>query len=185
MTDPLLDKLAERSDYARRLIQEQHGTASPEPEPERAYEPPEPPPAEETLAQRLLRGRIESAKQGWHQSGPVPFGYVREGHSKTRGRRKLVPCPTRAPILRAIYSRYLQPNESCKSLMAWLETAHPEYKWSLAKIAWILKNRTYLGEVHFGPVGWHKGQHAALVSPNVFDKVQKKLREKRCRPGAQ
>jgi len=59
------------------------------------------------LIEKSRRGMEESASQGWHTGGPVPYGYRLEQHPhpnphKAReGKKKhrIVPDPTRAPIV--------------------------------------------------------------------------------------
>jgi hypothetical protein len=42
-------------------------------------------------------------------------------------------------------------------------------------LAYFLKNRVYLGEVHHGGK-WFKGEHEAIVDPQTFERVQALLR---------
>src|SRR2546422_8919742 len=62
----------------------------------------------EILAQDVRRGQKENASRGFYNGGPPPFGFAIERIS-THGvsRRKLMPDPATAPIVRQIYDLYL------------------------------------------------------------------------------
>lgn len=124
----------------------------------------EPDPA---LSARLLRGRLEGARSGKHQSGPAPYGYERD-----RG-RFLVVCEREAELVRfmfRVYPKVRSLRRLAEMLAKW--RTRQGKRWSRAGIAWILGNETYLGKVHFGPVRVAEGTHDALVSPIVFNVVQ-------------
>lgn len=146
------------------------------------------------VARRLLRGREAGARLGKHQSGTAPFGYVRDYSARRRG-EKGIPLriePAEAEIVRAIFALYLRLC-SMKRVIERLNASGARTRrgkeWSRAGIAWILKNETYLGRVHFGAIR-ARGEHEALVDPRTFARVQKLIRRNdkrgraRRRPGA-
>lgn len=97
-----------------------------------------------TVTQRLYKGREEGAKAGYHQSGPAPYGYRRELVGKKPPRRvRLVIRPDEAELVRELFKRYLRC-KSVRRLVEWLEshgkTTRRGKSWSLAGVAWILKN---------------------------------------------
>ena len=49
-------------------------------------------------------------------------------------------------------------------------------------LAYFLKNRIYLGETHHGGK-WFKGEHAAILDRQTFDRVQQLLKENNVRRG--
>lgn len=133
----------------------------------------------ETVSERLLRGRVNSAKKGYHQTGPAPYGYRRDYSSHPASPPILVPEPEEALVVRECFRYYLRLR-SMKRLVAHLNgqglRTRRGKEWSRAGIAWILKNETYLGRVHFGDVR-ASGKHQALVSPIIFNKVQVLIRK--------
>lgn len=146
---------------------------APEVEPER---PPEEPKTPNAIALRLLRGREAGARAGRVQSGPCPFGYRRDysRRNKRVGAPILVVHEPEAEIVRLIFREYLRLR-SMKKLIKLLEDlghgSRRGKRWSRAGIAWILKNDTYRGRVHFGAIRT-RGEHEAIVAPIVFNKAQ-------------
>lgn len=138
-----------------------------------------------SVAERLLLGRRECAKAGKHQSGPAPFGYMRDYTDRKRDGVRLKFHPDEAPVVRVIFKEYLR-RKSMKRLIIFLEKqgirTRRGKQWSRAGLSWILKNETYLGRVHFGNIR-AKGQHAPIVSPIIFNKVQKLIKKNNKRGG--
>lgn len=122
---------------------------------------------------RLLSGRIAGARRGYHQSGPAPYGYMRERQDRANGTRGpvLTLHPQEAPIVRFIFRRYIQRRSIarvCSELQAMGVKTRRGRKWSRAGIAWIIKSETYLGIVTFGPVR-ARGKHPRLVTPIAYN----------------
>lgn len=141
--------------------------------------------AQLTVAERLLRGREAGARAGMHQSGPAPYGYLRDySERKARGVRLRI-HPEEAEVVRTIFKEYLR-RKSIKRLIEFLDaqglTTRRFKQWSRPSVAWILKNETYLGRVHFGRIR-AKGKHPAIISPITFNKVQALLRKNNKRGG--
>jgi hypothetical protein len=132
------------------------------------------------ITERLLRGREAGARQGKHQSGTSPYGYFRDYSTRSRGRG--VPLrvhPAEAEVIRTIFRLYLK----LRSMKRVVETLNGEgyrtrrgKEWSRAGIAWILKNETYVGRVHFGSIR-SKGEHEAIVPAAAFNRIQKLIRK--------
>ena len=138
------------------------------------------------IAERLLRGREAGARAGKHQSGPAPFGYRRDYSRRHSDGVLLVPDEAECEIVQLIFREYLRLR-SMKRLIKLLDErgyrTRRGKRWSRAGVSWILKNDTYVGRVHFGEIRV-KGQHESIISPIVFNKVQKLIRQnnKRNRP---
>ena len=132
------------------------------------------------VTRRLLRGRENGAREGKHQSGTAPFGYVRDYESRGRGRG--VPLKlhsTEAEVVRSIFDLYLRMR-SMKRVVEHLNAngvrTRRSKEWSRAGIAWMLKNETYIGRVHFGSIR-AKGRHEPIVSASVFQRIQRLIRK--------
>jgi hypothetical protein len=144
------------------------------------WTPRAPRPADPGVTARLLRGRENGARQGKHQSGTAPYGYVRD--YTARGRRRGVPLkiePLEAEVIRTIFRSYAKLR-SMKRVVEELNAAGMSTRrgkqWSRAGIAWILKNETYIGRVHFGSIR-ARGEHEAIVAPAAFQRIQVLIRK--------
>ena len=94
---------------------------------------------------------------------------------------------TRAPLGYSVISGVLEPNEQASKVHSLFKTfLEKDYSLnSLAKhyglsvngLKKVLSNRTYLGEIKFAGK-LNKGTHTALISPEIFYAVQRKLKEK-------
>jgi site-specific DNA recombinase len=131
-----------------------------------------------TLAERLLRGREAGARAGKHQSGPAPYGYRRDYQARSSDGVLLKIDEIESEVVRFIFREYLRVR-SMKRLIELLEERRCRTRrgkrWSRAGVSWILKNDTYVGRVHFGEIRT-RGRHIPIVSPIIFNKVQKLIR---------
>lgn len=138
-----------------------------------------------SVAERLLRGREAGARAGKHQSGPAPYGYIRDYTDRNSQGVRLQIHPEEANVVRTIFKEYLR-RRSMKKLIEHLDSqglrTRRKKRWSRAGVSWILKNETYLGRVHFGSIR-AKGQHPPIISPIIFNKVQKLIRKNNKRGG--
>lgn len=138
-----------------------------------------------TVAERLLRGREAGARAGKHQSGPAPYGYVRDYSERAEHGVRLAIEPDEAEVVRLIFREYLR-RKSMKKLIEYLtKMGHRTRRgkqWSRAGVSWVLKNETYLGRVHFGRIR-ARGLHQAIISRIVFNKVQKLMAKNNKRGG--
>lgn len=129
--------------------------------------------AEVTLrAHQMALGRRKAAHEGRHQ-GPCPFGYKRLYPS-----RLMVPEEPGATAVKEVFRLYLKLS-SMKRLIGVLadQGSLPRRgsEWSRAGISYVLKNRTYLGEVSYDEI-WRPGVHEPLVLRCTFGKVQAMLK---------
>ena len=134
---------------------------------------------ERELSSERVRDKIAaSRRKGKWTGGTVPLGY--EGKDK-----KLVVNKSEAETVRIIFDLYLEL-KSFSKLVAELDrrgivtkrrdTKVTKYQggipFSYGPLAYFLKNRVYLGEVHHGGK-WFKGEHDAIIDRATFDRVQK------------
>src|SRR6266849_9812016 len=136
---------------------------------------------ERELSSERVRDKIAASRRKGKWTGrTVPLGY--EGKDK-----KLVINKSEAETVRAIFRLYLEL-KSFSKLVAELDrrgivtkqrnTKLAKYNggipFTYGPLAYFLKNRVYLGEVHHGGK-WFKGEHEAIIDRATFDRVQKLL----------
>ena len=137
---------------------------------------------ERELSSERVRDKVAaSRKKGKWTGGGIPLGYDTKD-------KKLVVNQTEAETVRFIYRRYLdlkclrrlkveldekkivskrRPNSSGRNRGGVRLTYGP--------LAYLLKNRTYLGEMgHKGK--WFTGEHAAIIDPALFAAAQELLK---------
>lgn len=122
------------------------------------------------MTERLDGGRRTRASQGKKASGAMPYGYKQDGEA-------IVPDPITAPIVKRIFSEYLSAGSLGrlkKSLDADGITNERKKPFTRASLAYILNNRFYVGEVTYGEV-ITEGAHKAIISKNMFGRVQNSL----------
>jgi len=133
---------------------------------------------ERELSSERVRDKIAaSRRKGKWTGGTVPLGY--DGKDK-----KLVVNNSEAETVRAIFRLYLEL-KSFSKLVAELDrrgivtkqrnTKVAKYNggipFTYGPLAYFLKNRIYLGEVHHGGK-WFKGEHEAIIDRATFEEVQ-------------
>ncbi len=134
----------------------------------------------EVTGERIRDKVAASKKKGIWVGGVVPLGYrVVE--------RKLVVDEVEAETVRFIFRRYLELG----SLGALIDDLHEKgfvtrvrtlatgrnvggVPFMRGPLAYLLKNRMYLGEINHGPNSY-PGEHPAIVDRNIFDAVQARL----------
>jgi DNA invertase Pin-like site-specific DNA recombinase len=136
---------------------------------------------ERELSSERVRDKVAaSRKKGKWMGGSVPLGYVSKD-------KKLIINQNEAKTVRMIFSRYLALR-SFQKLVDELnqkgsvsKTREVKRKMSggipftYGPLAYLLKNRTYLGETgHKG--AWFPGEHEAIVDREVFEQVQQLLK---------
>jgi site-specific DNA recombinase len=138
---------------------------------------------ERELASERVRDKVAaSRKKGKWTGGVVPLGYdVKD--------RKLVINATEAKTVRYIFKRYLEL-KSFRSLIADLDskgivtkqrtlangTTIGGARFTYGPLAYLLKNRTYLGETSHGDE-WFPGEHHPILEDRLFQSVQDQLAE--------
>ena len=136
---------------------------------------------ERELSSERVRDKVAaSRKKGKWMGGSVPLGYDRK-------EKKLVINPAEAKTVRKIFERYLAL-KSLQKLADELRSGSVVTKkravsgkvvgsipFTHGPLAYLLKNRTYLGESgHKG--AWFPGEHEPIVDNGTFEKVQALLK---------
>lgn len=137
---------------------------------------------ERELSSERVRDKVAaSRKKGKWTGGGIPLGYDTKD-------KKLIVNAKEAESVRFIYRRYLDL-KCLRLLKAELDQKgivskrrtnasgrQPGgIKFTYGPLAYLLKNRTYLGEMgHKG--AWFDGEHAAIVEPALFNAVQDLLK---------
>src|SRR5260370_39592856 len=136
---------------------------------------------ERELSSERVRDKIAaSRRKGKWTGGTVPLGYDARD-------KKFVVNKTEAETVRTIFRLYLEL-KSFSNLVAELdrrgivtkrrETKVAKYTGAIpftyGPLAYFLKNRIYLGEVHHGGK-WFEGEHEAVFDRAAFDRVPKLL----------
>ena len=137
---------------------------------------------ERELASERVRDKVAaSRKKGKWTGGSVPLGYDAKN-------KKLVVNKGEAETVRTIFRLYLDL-KSFGRLVAELDrrkivtkrrkTKVAKYQggipFTYGPLAYFLKNRIYIGEMHHGGK-WFKGEHPAILDRETFDSVQNLLK---------
>jgi site-specific DNA recombinase len=137
---------------------------------------------ERELASERVRDKVAaSRKKGKWTGGTVPLGYDTIN-------KKLVINESEAESVRTIFRRYLEL-KSFSRLVADLDkrgivtkrrsTKFQKYQggipFTYGPLAYLLKNRIYLGEMHHGGK-WFKGEHEPFLDRQTFERVQALLK---------
>jgi site-specific DNA recombinase len=137
---------------------------------------------ERELSSERVRDKIAaSRRKGKWTGGTVPLGYDARD-------KKLIVNKTEAETVRAIFRLYIEL-KSFGRLVAELDrrgivtkrraTKVPKYNggipFTYGPLAYLLKNRVYIGEVHHGGK-WFKGEQRAILDRQIFEQVQALLK---------
>jgi site-specific DNA recombinase len=140
---------------------------------------------ERELASERVRDKVAaSRKKGKWTGGTVPLGYDARD-------KKLVINKAEAETVRTIFRLYLEL-KSFGKLVAELDrrkivtkrrdTKVTKYTggipFTYGPLAYFLKNRIYVGEMHHGGK-WFKGEHQAVLDRHTFERVQDLLKSNR------
>jgi len=136
---------------------------------------------ERELASERVRDKIAaSRKKGKWTGGSIPLGYDVKS-------KKLVVNATEAKIVRMIFARYLALKSFQKLVDELNEKGILTKKRQVASktlggipftygpLAYLLKNRTYLGQTHYKDQ-WFAGEHEAIILQGIFEQVQQLLK---------
>ena len=146
------------------------------------------------LSQDTIRGLRENASRGFYNGTP-PFGYqlkkVKEG---TAERSKLEINETQAPIIKSIFTMYLEGKgikEIAKTLNSQGHKTNKKKAWYNSSISYILKNEVYMGTLLYGRRSRNnrfnqkkdiirvEDSHPAIIDKETFVKVQELTRLRR------
>lgn len=140
---------------------------------------------ERELASERVRDKVAaSRRKGKWTGGTVPLGYEAQN-------KKLVINPKEAETVRTIFKQYLalksfsllvQDLDRRGIVTKRRDTKVPKYRggipFTYGPLAHVLKNRTYLGEVHHGGK-WYPAEHKPILEQKTYDQVQALLAENR------
>ena len=144
----------------------------------------------ENLAQEVVRGMREAASRGFFLGSISPFGYKRvKVNDGGKERPTLEVDPATAPVVREVFEKSLRGSglkEICKELTDRGVTNRGK-RWYKGTLHYVLRNEAYTGTAVWGRTS--KGEKAqdpvrvegawpALVSRELFDAVQKAMRER-------
>ena len=136
---------------------------------------------ERELSSERVRDKVAaSRKKGKWTGGGIPLGY------DTKDKKLIVHQPE-AESVRYIYRRYLElkclrrltADLNEKGIVSKQRTSSSGrdtggIRFTYGPLAYLLKNRTYLGEMgHKG--SWFPGEHEAIIDPALFNAVQELL----------
>jgi len=132
------------------------------------------------LALEVRKGMCTRAEAGYFVNGRPPPGYSYPSRVRSKAERRQMIAPDgHADIVRDLFSLYADREVSLHTLAeraaeAGLRKGDGE---TLAKttIAEMLRNRTYIGEIFYDR-RWYPGHHERLISAELFERVQAKLR---------
>jgi len=129
-----------------------------------------------TIIDRVIAGmERKSAKGGWC-GGHEPFGY-----RAVKGEGRLDVDEAEAPLIPVIFDLYANQRLGAHAIANWLSVAGLSTRagkpWSHKGVLTVLRNRTYLGQVHFRGT-WSEASHPPLVEEDLFDAVQAILSER-------
>ncbi len=122
-----------------------------------------------------MHGRINDALErraarGEWTGGVAPFGYRKE-HDETFLRLD----PVTAPIVVAIFTRYVQTRDGARAIAAWLDSEGIHTRngahWATSGVLDLIRRRTYVGEVSFRG-DWRPGTHEPIIECELFDAAQ-------------
>lgn len=110
--------------------------------------------------------------QGLPHSGNVPLGYRKDG-------RAVVPDEETAPLVMEVFERYArgEPLKRVAALLSDVRGAHVPTQ----NAKRTLRNRFYVGEVKYQGT-WHPGAHDRIVTEQLWDRTQFRLREEAGQP---
>ena len=120
-----------------------------------------------SMMDRIGAGMERKAARGEWAGGTPPYGYL-----KPRATTVLQPNPATAPVVVAIFGRYVESRESAAKIAAWLDgqgyRTRLGGRWSSTSVLLVLRNRAYIGEISFRRV-WGPGAHEPIVERALFD----------------
>ncbi len=129
----------------------------------------------DNLSEETRKGMIEKAEKGELPS-KAPIGYVNDPHNRT-----IKVDSERSPLLKRAFELYVTGDYSLTTLRDKLNreglTTRTGAKMCKRSVQTILRNHFYYGSFLWSGKLWD-GKHEAIISKELFDKVQGKLADK-------
>ena len=130
------------------------------------------------LSEKVVRGMTENALKGIYNGGTIPFGYMIDET------RHYQPDPLLAPYVEQTFQKYAD-GATMTDLREWLKAHNIKNsmggEMSYNTIQRMLSNRRYIGELRLRDVV-QPNAIPALVSEELFNKVQEKLAKNKKAP---
>ena len=130
------------------------------------------------LSEKVVRGMTENALKGIYNGGTIPFGYMIDET------RHYQPDPLLAPYVEQTFQKYAD-GATMTDLRDWLKAHNIKNsmggEMSYNTIQRMLSNRRYIGELRLRDVV-QPNAIPALVSEDLFNKVQEKLTKNKKAP---
>ena len=129
-----------------------------------------------TIIDRVIAGMERKSSKGGWCGGTQPFGY-----RAVKGEGRLVVDEVEAPLVPVIFDLYATKRLGSHAIANQLSAAGLSTRagrpWQFKSVLTVLRNRTYLGQVHFRGT-WSDAEHPPLVEKSLFDAVQAILAER-------
>lgn len=123
----------------------------------------------------VKRGLRAKCEMGW-RPGVAPIGY--KNVMANNRISEIVLDEDRAPVIKQIFERVAEKGHSGRTIKHWLDRIGFKTKndkpLALSKVYSTLNNPFYCGSFEFNGVKY-KGNHPAIVTKAIFDKVQQQL----------
>jgi DNA invertase Pin-like site-specific DNA recombinase len=132
----------------------------------------------DNLREEAMKGWAEKLAQGWLPGSPPP-GYMTVNLS---GKKIHVPDPEQAPLMRRVFRKYLEPNETIMSIVD--EMGRLGFKtrnnkpYGKTQVQRILNNPFYMGVIKFDGKEY-PGAHEPIISKATFNRAQAKMHRNR------
>ncbi|MGI6234476.1 MAG: recombinase family protein [Christensenellales bacterium] len=131
------------------------------------------------LSVNIMRGQRENVLSGRHCGGRTPYGY-----KSVEGR--LVPDERTAPIIQEVFSRYAQGQQKTE-IVKWLSSigarTNAGKPFTISSFNRTLSNTTYIGRLTRNGEEI-EGAAEALITKDLFDKVQERVKQNARAPAA-
>lgn len=129
---------------------------------------------------RGLRTRVEMGL--WPSVAPT--GYL--NHPDRTMKCHVIPDPTRSHVIRMAFEKMANEKSSIRSIYHWLKDdvkflTRNGKPLTLSNVQIILRNNFYMGLIEYPRKSgkWYAGKHEAIISQELFKRVQEKLDKQR------
>lgn len=132
----------------------------------------------DNLSEEIRKGLNEKCAQGYYPSS-LPMGY--KNILNANKKKEIVVDSDIAPFIKQIFEQYLIGNFTYKSLAQYMNECgfFPKNRICTMKtIENILHNEFYTGVFYFKGVKYYNAKHTPIISPELFLKVQEKIKGK-------
>jgi site-specific DNA recombinase len=128
-----------------------------------------------------FKGRITRAENGFKQGGPAPYGYGMTGRTRENRHSIMIVDEKESLVVKEIFRLYNELN-SLRAVARELESkslkTRRDKQWSIAGLAYIIRNPAYIGKCSFGKIKV-SGKHKSIIDEEVFKKAQDVIGRKR------